>query len=1168
MRPSALTSVGRMPRASQWPRPVKFALVLAASLSILGGTSFWGLVRMQMSVRQQMINHAGEILYAVAQAQQFFSSEGFNPGSLEQPANQLALVLGISQIQAGVLAVRLFNPAGAFVTAFPPNVTESTMDVESLARLRELQPCSRFHAAAHLEDLFLRPESYTGVQTTPLLEINIPIRARGQSNFLGAAQLLLDARALELELSKLDARLRLQTLMIFLTGGFLLSLVLVVAYRRLHHANCLLRERSAGLLRANHELAMAAKTGALGAVAAHLVHGLSNPLSSLQQLVNAHGGGGADWNEAAAATGRMQRFVYDAVRVMSETNADDRYELTLGELREVLAAKIQAGAQDLGVEVKVQLSGDGGLGNCEANLVLLILENLIRNALEATPKGKEVVVSLEVGESDIACRVTDQGPGFPRYLLSQLFSPCRSSKGSSGIGLAISKQLARHLGGDLTLDRTGPDGCTFLLTLPVTIIKGVAKASGPTGWSAGSLKPLRGVQRVLASLPTLTRVWPWLLVSFLICLNRPTELRAWSLPPKWHWSNPTPHGANVFDQACFAGVYLQVGEGGQVFTSDDLTTWVPRDSHTTGALRGATFFGGRILITGESGTVLFSDDATSFYLVDLGTTDWLEAVAASSSMAVAVGDNGAIYASTNGVAWQRMTVPFSTWLSGVAFGATNTFVAVGETGFIATSQNGANWTVRTTGTTANLNWVKWVGDRFLAVGNGGKVLSSSTGASWQSVSTGATNNLYGVAGGNNWTLVAGESEIRLKGPGATNWISQLSTNLSAPAPPWSYYSALWDGSNFLVAGASGMSVLGLTSATSVAWVSDTNSVGSWLWDVTSFQDRYVAVGNYGSLLTSPEGIDWTVELVPSSATNEVLLGVGGSTNFLLSVGSQGTILWATNALLWNSILPKPTTNDLQGICYDGQQFLVCGGLGTILASPNGGVWTKRTSGVNSFLMSMDVFPGGYVAVGEDGVILTSLTSANWARQASKSTNWLSRVRYLNGILIAVGENGTVLTSSDATNWTARSSGTTAWLNDVASLEGAWFVVGNQGSILASTDLTNWTSIGVLTAKSLYGAVIRGGQFITVGAEGCIIRSQLIPATNAVHINRYSRISGSDIFLLTGQPDQEFYLNNSADFSTWLDGPLLDFYDSSGTLLYLSDSATNSPKRFFRTVLAQ
>lgn len=667
--------------------------------------------------------------------------------------------------------------------------------------------------------------------------------------------------------------------------------------------------------------------------------------------------------------------------------------------------------------------------------------------------------------------------------------------------------------------------------------------------------------------PSKWRTTRRLLAALLATTGLASSLFAFPLPPIWRWSNPLPHGANVYDITYAGGTYVQVAERGQIFMSEDGLNWLPHDTGVTNALRAVTFFGGRLVITGENGVILLSDNLTDFYSASQATTDWLEGVAASTNLIVTVGDNAAIYTSTNAVIWRRVTVSFANWLSGVAFG-TNTFVIVGDTGFIATSPDGATWTPRASGTSANLNRVAWLGDRFLAVGDGGKVLTSPRGDTWQPVTTGATNALYGTAGVTNSRIVAGTSELRLQQTAA--WSSQLGATRSGLAPDWKYYAAVWDGSGYVVSGPTGLTTESYSTNGATYWYTETNSIRTWLWQVTHTPSNYLAVGDFGTILTSPNGINWDLELTPDAATNTVLLGAGGSTNLFLIAGTQGTVLWATNTFLWNVLTPRPTTNDLQGVGYNGQQFILCGGNGTILTSPNGTNWTPRATPTTAFLMSVDAFPGGLVAAGDQGVILTSADSTNWVRQASGTTNWLSHVRYLNGLLMAVGANGTLLTSTNGTNWAALATGTTNWLNAIDYASGAWFIAGNQGTMLISTNATTWLNSGTITRKSLYGLVIHQGQLVTVGSEGVIIRSQLVPASTPVNIAQYSRPAGQNLFLFTGQPDQRFYLQQGAAMAGsgagWTNTALLEFFDSTGTLLYLDSSPTNvESARFFRTV---
>ena len=78
----------------------------------------------------------------------------------------------------------------------------------------------------------------------------------------------------------------------------------------------------------------------------------------------------------------------------------------------------------------------------------------------------------------------------------------------------------------------------------------------------------------------------------------------------------------------------------------------------------------------------------------------------------------------------------------------------------------------------------------------------------------------------------------------------------------------------------------------------------------------------------------------------------------------------------------------------------------------------------------------------------------------------------------------------------------------------------------------------------------------------------------MNIKSFSRSSGQNLFYFTGQPDQRFYLQDSGSLGsstasgTWTNSPKLEFYDSSGTLLYLDDTDTNTLLEFFRTMTAQ
>ncbi|HNQ91205.1 MAG TPA: ATP-binding protein [Verrucomicrobiota bacterium] len=1113
------------------------SLGIALALVSLASVIALGTHQLRTTISRQILDRDAEVLAAVV------SVESLGAGStdglaheLEETAGQLTLALRLSRLCEGVVATRLFDDRGEFVAAVPTLVRERTLTPAEHAALSRLKPFSRYTPAARLSDEFLVPPdpSAAGGQSVPLLSVLIPIREPGSTNVLAAAELIRDGAGIARELTALDRNLARQALIVFIVGGGILSVGLGWAFRRLEAINRQLQSHVADLRRANQELALAAKTSALGAITAHVLHGLTSPLTGLQSYVAAHAGADEGWEDALRATQRMQTLIGEVVRALGEQTDGTQYQLPLAELAQVIAAKARPAAAATGVLFESQVTAKGALSNRDANLVLLILENLLTNAVQATPRSRTVRLRIHPCREGVVCEVADEGPGLPEAVGSDLFVPRRSTKpGGNGIGLALSQQLARHLGAVLELRRSTAAGCVFALVLPQSLLAKGDATSRPAG-----------VALALA----------------LILGTSPQPAVADVLP--WRWSNPAPHGANIADAAFAGGLYVQVGERGQIFTSTDGDSWTLRDSHTDRSLRGVTFLGGRMVVTGEQGTVLFSDHPTEFYLVELETTDWLESVAASPDSVVAVGDHGAVYTSTNAVTWTRSSTGYSTWLRSVAWGNPG-FVAVGESGFIMNKPAGSSWRQRNSGVSQHLNRVAWIGDRYWAIGDGGVVLTSQNGSSWSAQSCGATQALFAAAGTSASQLVAGNSEVRLKEGGA--WADELRASKPFPAPPWDYYSGLWDGASYWLGGATGLWIQGYkTNATGdTLWYEPNLSVHQWLWAVARTPDFYLAVGDRGTVMASDNGIDWDLDLVPDTVTNTVLLGVAGTTNLFVAVGSAGTILRSTNGVTWAVIEPRPTTNDLQGITAGPGLLLATGARGTLLTSPDGLAWTLEPPLAGAFLSSVEAFPGGFVATGDAGTLLTSPDGTHWTARSLATTNWLWRARSLGGILMVVGENGTLVTSPEGSEWTPRTSGTTEWLTDAAFVENTWFVVGTGGAVLASTNLTAWSNLGTLTRKSLFGAAAGNGQLLAVGVEGIILRSQIVPVRTPVQFLAYDRTAEHNVFLLGGQPDQSCLFERSPDFSAWFPSLELEFTDGTGTLLFLEPVIPDLDREFYR-----
>jgi len=695
---------------------------------------------------------------------------------------------------------------------------------------------------------------------------------------------------------------------------------------------------------------------------------------------------------------------------------------------------------------------------------------------------------------------------------------------------------------------------------------------------------IKGFYRQMSGLVAVGMAWHWMLAM---------AADGADFSPRWRWSNPMPHGANVYDMAYGLDLTVQVGERGQLFTSDDLIFWQPRNTGVTQALLAVTFLNNRLIAAGANGTIIYSDTLDSFTRVNLNTSDWLMGAAASANFAVVVGDNAAIYTSADGASWTRRTPPtgITNWLRSVACGKNN-FVAVGEGGAILSSANGVSWKIEASGTTQHLNRVAFVNDLFWAVGENGTVLTSPNGNSWTPVPTGATNSLFAVAAISNAVVVAGDYELRSRfgnGP----WSNEIAGVRFFSAEPWTYYAAVSETNLVVLSGRSGRILEGFTTnGIELAWVERRDSVRTWLFEVARGGDGYVAVGDLATILTSLNGIEWNLEAVPNPATNSILLGVGGSSNMLIAAGNKGTLLYSpekhTNVvttnymgstqvlitnnlnlmgLEWYAIQPRPTTNDLQGVAFSSGLFVVCGGRGSIFTSLDGSNWISRSSGVTSFLSGAAGFPGGFVAVGDRGVILTSSNGVLWTQQNSGTTNWLFRVRFLEGMLVAVGEKGTVLVSSNGRQWQAASTGINTWLNDVVKIAGSYYAVGNQGVVLASSNALDWVSVPSLTGKSLFGVATDGMRLVAAGVEGVIIRSLIVPFSTPVSIAQFGCTNATGqahkLFLFAGKPDQRFAVRHSTNLVDWTEWEtVFEFFDSNGTMLLLEEGPVRRREFFY------
>ncbi|HEX8832329.1 MAG TPA: HAMP domain-containing sensor histidine kinase, partial [Longimicrobium sp.] len=141
----------------------------------------------------------------------------------------------------------------------------------------------------------------------------------------------------------------------------------------------------------------------------------------------------------------------------------------LMELRSLMEP--QAQTRDLGLEVDP--GGDTVRVRADRERMIQVLLNLVSNAVKFTGPGGQISVSSAASPGTVSIRVSDTGPGIPADRLEEIFDPFVQAGRSSaerrqgvGLGLAISRELARMMDGELTVESVVGQGSTFILTLP------------------------------------------------------------------------------------------------------------------------------------------------------------------------------------------------------------------------------------------------------------------------------------------------------------------------------------------------------------------------------------------------------------------------------------------------------------------------------------------------------------------------------------------------------------------------------------------------------------------------------------------------------------------------------------------------------------------------------
>ena len=263
-----------------------------------------------------------------------------------------------------------------------------------------------------------------------------------------------------------------------LAAASLSTLVLHFILRRLSDTRLESERQRAALVAMQDELARRERLATIGQTASSVFHQIARHHGAVGMYAHliARAGEAAPADGLAATVrehaGRIAASVEEANHVIDELLrfGQDRtlhaYPHSLVELvDECVAAAVPRGtASSVRLDVTQR---DDMIVPVDKRKLVQVLDNLLDNAIDASPVGGRVEIAVTHDDASAHVAVRDYGSGVPERIRARLFSPfCTTKPDGIGLGLALARELAEAHGGQVRYEPTDP-GALFVLDLPL-----------------------------------------------------------------------------------------------------------------------------------------------------------------------------------------------------------------------------------------------------------------------------------------------------------------------------------------------------------------------------------------------------------------------------------------------------------------------------------------------------------------------------------------------------------------------------------------------------------------------------------------------------------------------------------------------------------------------------
>ena len=279
------------------------------------------------------------------------------------------------------------------------------------------------------------------------------------------------------------AEMSSQVIRISLGIFFFISLLFTSIIRQSYKTQKQQRLAEAELKKTQSSLALAEKMASLGKLSAMVAHEINNPLSgilSYAKLSSKYLGKEERGPDTIAAVRENLSFIAteakrcgDIVKnllLFAKRSLGEIKEMHLNEIIDVSIKVVDHSARMHDLELVSELDGGDDLIQCDAGAMQQIFVALIINAIEASPRGKKIIVRTDYGNRELVkIKLTDYGHGIPEEVLPHIFEPFFSTKTSNkslGLGLSTVYGIVKRHAGTINVESSVGKGTEFTIILP------------------------------------------------------------------------------------------------------------------------------------------------------------------------------------------------------------------------------------------------------------------------------------------------------------------------------------------------------------------------------------------------------------------------------------------------------------------------------------------------------------------------------------------------------------------------------------------------------------------------------------------------------------------------------------------------------------------------------